>query len=133
MGDSNDILKEERNEAWRAELRQTMKNKERTSLERVHMTEADHHTRTQSNIEVNRGLTAEEAMAEARRCLDCPDPTCMTGCPVEIKIPKFIKRIERGEFREAAKALKETSPPCCLRAQRHKKNSAKLNVSIQKR
>lgn len=117
MGDSNDILKEERNEAWRAELRQTMKNKERTSLERVHMTEADHHTRTQSNIEVNRGLTAEEAMAEARRCLDCPDPTCMTGCPVEIKIPKFIKCIERGEFLEAAKALKETSslPAVCGR------------------
>ena len=39
-----------------------------------------------------------EAMNEAKRCLDCPSPSCMTGCPVEINIPKFIKNIERGEI-----------------------------------
>lgn len=117
MGDLHEIYKQERDEAWRAELRQNIKSKERTSLTRVLMTEADHHTRTQSNVEVNSGLTAAEAMAEARRCLDCPDPTCISGCPVEIRIPKFIKRIERGEFLEAAKALKETSslPAVCGR------------------
>lgn len=117
MGDLNDILKQERDEAWRAELRQSAKAKERTSLERVHMHEADSATRIHSNIEVNQGLTAAEAMAEARRCLDCPDPTCISGCPVEIRIPKFIKRIERGEFLEAAKVLKETSslPAVCGR------------------
>jgi glutamate synthase (NADPH/NADH) small chain len=59
--------------------------------------------------EVNLGLTSEQAMAEARRCLDCPTPTCIEGCPVSINIPKFVKNIERGEFLEAAKALKETS------------------------
>ena len=45
----------------------------------------------------------------------CVDPTCISGCPVEINIPKFIKYIERGEFLEAAKTLKETSAACCMR------------------
>lgn len=117
MGDLHDILKQERDEQWRADLRSSIKSKERTSYTRVLMTEADHHTRTKSNVEVNSGLTAAEAMAEARRCLDCPDPTCISGCPVEIRIPKFIKRIEKGEFLEAAKVLKETSslPAVCGR------------------
>ena len=56
-------------------------------------------------------------MMEAHRCLDCPNPTCMQGCPVGIHIPSFIKNIERGEFLEAAKILKETSalPAVCGR------------------
>lgn len=56
-------------------------------------------------------------MQEAQRCLDCPNPTCMEGCPVSINIPTFIKNIERGEFLEAAKVLKETSalPAVCGR------------------
>ena len=56
-------------------------------------------------------------MQEAQRCLDCPNPTCMQGCPVSINIPTFIKNIERGEFLEAAKVLKETSalPAVCGR------------------
>ena len=54
---------------------------------------------------------------EARRCLDCPDPQCMTGCPVAINIPGFIKNIERGEFAQATAVLKETSalPAVCGR------------------
>ena len=61
--------------------------------------------------------TKEQAMQEAQRCLDCPTPTCMQGCPVSINIPTFIKNIERGEFLEAAKVLKETSalPAVCGR------------------
>ena len=67
--------------------------------------------------EVNQGLTKEQAMTEASRCLDCPTPLCMTGCPVQINIPQFIKNIERGEILEAAKTLKETSalPAVCGR------------------
>ncbi len=41
--------------------------------------------------EVNQGLSAEQAVLEATRCLDCPDPQCITGCPVGIDIPGFIK------------------------------------------
>ena len=56
-------------------------------------------------------------MQEAQRCLDCPNPTCMQGCPVSINIPTFVKNIERGEFLEAARVLKETSalPAVCGR------------------
>jgi len=109
---------EERAEAWRVELRNSMKAKERTAIPRVQMPELDPEYRSHSRLEeVNLGLTAEQAMLEARRCLDCANPTCMQGCPVEIYIPKFIKNIERGEFLEAAKTLKETSalPAVCGR------------------
>ena len=65
--------------------------------------------------EVNSGLSAESAVLEATRCMDCPDPQCVTGCPVGINIPGFIKNIERGEFIKAAAVLKETSalPAVC--------------------
>ena len=109
---------EERAMAWRDELRKSMKAKERTDIPRVHMPELDAEYRSHSRLEeVNLGLTPEMAMLEAKRCLDCANPTCMLGCPVGIDIPRFIKNIERGEFLEAAKALKETSalPAVCGR------------------
>ncbi len=114
---TKEFLKEEREQSWRVDVRKLLKNKERTALTRVHMGEVAPQERIKSNIEVNTGLTAEEAINEARRCLDCPDPTCITGCPVEINIPKFIKRIEQSEFLEAARVLKETSalPAVCGR------------------
>ena len=112
------IINAERSETWRAELRNSMKAKERTEIPRVHMPELDAEYRSHSRLEeVNLGLTSEQAMLEAKRCLDCANPTCMLGCPVGIDIPKFVKNIERGEFLEAAKALKETSalPAVCGR------------------
>ena len=111
-------LNEERAEAWRVELRNALKAKERTAIPRVHMPELDAEYRSHTRLEeVNLGLTAEMAMEEAKRCLDCANPTCMEGCPVGIYIPKFIKHIEQGEFLEAAKTLKETSalPAVCGR------------------
>jgi len=110
--------KEDRSAAWRDELRKSMKAKERTDIPRVHMPELDPVYRSHSRVEeVNLGLTAEMAMLEAKRCLDCANPTCMLGCPVGIDIPRFVKNIERGEFLEAAKTLKETSalPAVCGR------------------
>ena len=74
------------------------KNKERTDIPRVKMNELDPEYRSRTRLEeVNLGLTKEQAMQEAERCLDCPNPTCMQGCPVNINIPTFIKNIERGE------------------------------------
>lgn len=108
----------DRNAAWRKQLRTAMKPKERTSIERVTMPELDPMYRATSRTEeVNIGLTAEMAMTEAKRCLDCAKPTCMEGCPVSINIPSFIKNIERGEFLAAAKVLKATSalPAVCGR------------------
>ena len=95
-----------------------MKPKERTAISRVQMPELDPVYRaTTLREEVNRGLTKEMAMTEAKRCLDCAKPTCVEGCPVNINIPSFIKNIERGQFLAAAKVLKSTSalPAVCGR------------------
>lgn len=108
----------DRTAPWREELRKAMKPKERTAIPRVKMNELDPEYRSHTRLEeVNQGLTAEQARTEASRCLDCANSTCMTGCPVGINIPSFIKNIERGEFLEAAKVLKETSalPAVCGR------------------
>lgn len=103
---------------WRTTLRKALKPKERTAIERVKMPELDADYRAKTRLEeVNIGLTPEMAMQEAKRCLDCPKPSCVEGCPVNIHIPDFIKNIERGDFLEAAKILKETSalPAVCGR------------------
>ena len=108
----------ERNSEWRTELRKSIKPKERTTIERVQMPELDPVYRATTRLEeVNKGLTKEMAMREAKRCLDCAKPTCVEGCPVNINIPSFIKNIERGQFLNAARVLKDTSalPAVCGR------------------
>lgn len=112
-----EYISEQRKQDWREELRKSMKAKERTDRNRVEMTELDPDYRSHNKEEVNCGLTSTQAVEEAKRCLDCANPTCMTGCPVEINIPGFVKNIERGEFLEAAKVLKMTSalPAVCGR------------------
>lgn len=109
---------DDRSAQWREELRKSMKPKERTLIPRVHMNELDSEYRSRSRKEeVNLGLNEEQALTEAKRCLDCANPSCMEGCPVGINIPTFIKNIERGEFLEAARVLKQTSalPAVCGR------------------
>lgn len=115
---SNQNDEKSRNAAWRQEVRKSMSPKERTAIPRVEMNELDAEYRSHSRKEeVNQGLTADQALTEAKRCLDCANPGCMEGCPVGIDIPRFVKHIERGEFLEAAKTLKETSalPAVCGR------------------
>lgn len=114
---TNTPLADGRDLDWREALRKSMKAKERTDIPRVPMNELDADYRSRSRDEVNQGLTEEQALIEAKRCLDCANPTCMTGCPVEINIPGFVKNIERGNFLEAAKVLKKTSalPAVCGR------------------
>ncbi len=102
---------------WREALRKSKTAKERTTIARAKMPELAPDYRVTCNEEVNQGLTEEMALLEATRCLDCPDPQCVTGCPVGIDIPGFIKNVERGEFAEAAKVIKKTSalPAVCGR------------------
>ena len=108
----------DRNAPWREALRKSMKPKERTLIPRVVMPELDPEYRATTRLEeVNKGLTEEQALLEAKRCLDCPKPQCVEGCPVNINIPSFIKNIERGEFLKASQVLKMTSalPAVCGR------------------
>ena len=108
----------DRKAAYREEIRKSMKAKERAEIERCQMPELDPVYRATTRVEeVNTGLTVEQALTEAKRCLDCANPTCMQGCPVNINIPSFIKNIERGEFLNAARVLKSTSalPAVCGR------------------
>ncbi len=107
-----------RDAAWRQELRKSMKPKERMAIARAKMNELEPAYRAHvRKEEVNQGLTKEQALVEAKRCLDCANPGCVQGCPVGIDIPRFVKNIERGEFIEAAHTLRETSslPAVCGR------------------
>ena len=116
-GEPMEVLTD-RNAEWRKALRASMKPKERTAIERVVMPELEPEYRITTRYEeVNKGLTKQIALTEAKRCLDCAKPTCVEGCPVNIDIPSFVKNIERGQFLAAAKVLKNTSalPAVCGR------------------
>lgn len=108
---------EGRDAAWREDLRKAMTAKERADIPRAQMPMLDGDYRVTCNEEVNQGLSLEQARLEATRCLDCPNPTCVEGCPVGIHIPDFIKNIQRGDLPEAAAILKLTSalPAVCGR------------------
>lgn len=109
---------EGREALWREELRKAIPAKERMGRQRVSMPElAPAERLAHPRSEVNRGLNPEQAHAEAERCLDCPDPQCVTGCPVGIDIPGFIKRLQKGDLADAASTLLATSalPAVCGR------------------
>ena len=75
----NNDINAARNEQWRVELRNSKTPKERTTIERVEMPQLDPAYRITCNEEVNQGISAEQAMREATRCLDCANPQCVTG------------------------------------------------------
>jgi glutamate synthase (NADPH/NADH) small chain len=82
------------------------------------MNELEPQDRIQSlDAEVNQGLTFEQAIIEAHRCLNCKNPTCVEGCPVNINIPGFIKQLELGNVLGAAQIISESStlPAVCGR------------------
>ena len=94
-----------------------LSNKERMQIPRQKMPEQLPSERNKNFLEVNLGLTEELARMEAERCIQCPKPTCITGCPVGIKIKDFIKLISDGNFAEAAAKIKEDNmlPAVCGR------------------
>lgn len=106
-----------RDTTWREELRNAMKASERTAIPRVKMPELSPSYRVTNNEEVSQGLNEELALREATRCLDCPNPGCVGGCPVNINIPAFIKNIQREHIDDAARVLSLTSalPAVCGR------------------
>ena len=95
-----------------------LSNKDRVAIPRVQMNELAPEVRIHSlREEVNQGLTFEQAVTEAHRCLNCKKPTCVEGCPVNIHIPAFIKQLEQGDVMGAAAIIKESStlPAVCGR------------------
>ena len=94
------------------------KAKDRVAIPRVKMNELAPAVRIQSLYkEVNQGLTFDQAVTEAHRCLNCKNPTCVEGCPVNINIPGFIKQLEVGNVVGAAEIIAESStlPAVCGR------------------
>lgn len=95
------------------------KNKHRTKpkKEAEPMPKQKPEVRRKNFNEVALGYTEEQAKAEAGRCLQCPQPQCVTGCPVEVPIPTFIKLIREGKYCEAARKIKEKNalPAICGR------------------
>ncbi len=83
----------------------------------THMPERDAHERARNFKEVNLGYTLEDALGEAERCIQCAKPTCMSGCPVSIDIPRFIKYVAVRDFDGALDVIKEANafPSICGR------------------
>ena len=95
-----------------------MENKDKkVKVPRQKMPEQDPKDRVRNFNEVPFGYTEEMAVTEAKRCIQCKKPSCVPGCPVDIKIPEFIKKIAEKDFLGAARVLKETNslPAICGR------------------
>ena len=92
-------------------------NKERMKIPRQVMPEQDPSIRRNNFSEVNLGFTEELAKMEALRCIQCPKPTCVEGCPVGVKIGDFIALVAEGNFLGAAEKMKEDNllPAICGR------------------
>jgi hypothetical protein len=79
--------------------------KQRMGIKRVGMPEQDATVRAGNFVEVNLGLTEQLAILEAERCLQCPKPYCIDGCPVRVNIPQFIRFLRDGDIKSAAASL----------------------------
>ena len=87
------------------------------SLEKNPMPSQDPNVRNKNFQEVALGYTEEQALDEAKRCLNCKNKPCMQGCPVMVHIPEFIEKVAAGEFEEAYQIISNTSalPAVCGR------------------
>ena len=87
------------------------------SLTKNPMPSQDPNVRNKNFQEVALGYTEEQALDEAKRCLNCKNKPCMQGCPVMVHIPEFIEKVAAGEFEEAYQIISNTSalPAVCGR------------------
>lgn len=79
--------------------------KERMAIQRQSMPEQDATARARNFDEVNLGFTEQLALLEAERCIQCKDPKCVKGCPVNVNIPRFIDLVAKGDLAAAAQSL----------------------------
>ncbi len=91
--------------------------KERMKIPRQEMPVQEPEDRVENFSEVALGYTLEMARREAERCLQCKDPHCMEGCPVEVTIPEFIEAVREGDMVKAVAAMKAKNnlPAICGR------------------
>ncbi|MDE5898279.1 MAG: NADPH-dependent glutamate synthase [Treponemataceae bacterium] len=91
--------------------------KDRMAVPQQEMPSREPKARARQMDEVALGYTAEQAVVEATRCLQCKNRPCVSGCPVNVQIPEFIAEIAKGEFKKAVDIIKETSllPAICGR------------------
>ncbi|MBJ6798686.1 NADPH-dependent glutamate synthase [Geomonas propionica] len=80
--------------------------KERMAIDRVHMPELPADERSTNFEEVNLGLSADQALSEAQRCLQCKTRNCVAGCPVGVSIPEFIDALACDDLPKAAQILR---------------------------
>ena len=87
------------------------------SLKKNEMPSQDPNVRNKNFLEVALGYTEEQALDEAARCLNCKNHPCVSGCPVQVKIPEFIKKITEKDYEGAYQVIHETSslPAVCGR------------------
>ncbi len=79
------------------------------SLTKVPMPEQDPNVRNKNFLEVAMGYTEEMAMEEASRCLNCKNKPCVSGCPVNVRIPEFVAKVAEGKFEEAYEIISSTN------------------------
>lgn len=79
------------------------------SLTKVPMPEQDPNIRNKNFLEVAMGYTEEMAMEEASRCLNCKNKPCVSGCPVNVRIPEFVAKVAEGKFEEAYEIITSTN------------------------
>ena len=79
------------------------------SLTKVPMPEQDPNVRNKNFLEVAMGYTGEMAMEEASRCLNCKNKPCVSGCPVNVRIPEFVAKVAEGKFEEAYEIITSTN------------------------
>lgn len=97
-----------------AEPPRELTQKERMAIKRLAMPEQDGELRSHNFREVNLGLTEQMAMLEAERCLQCPKPYCIDGCPVRVNIPRFLKFLRAGDLPGAASSLLDDNALPCV-------------------
>src|SRR5512139_2704672 len=98
-------------------MSEEVKAPKKEKIPRQKMPEQLPHVRARNFDEVPFGYTPELAKKEAERCIQCKDPRCKQGCPVEIDIPQFIGLIKEGDFEGAIRKLweKNALPAVCGR------------------